>query len=348
MVLRDEDEITFPSRRTDYGLIEKGVDLLIVQYSILWQTFYIQEALKMSKKIKVLMVDDEEQFRATTKKILKRRGFETILAGSGEEAIDKLDENPDVVILDIKMPGMDGHEALKEIKKRKSELPVIMLTGHGALPSAREALIEGAFDYLSKPCDIDILAAKISDAVQHVKKPGIIEEKSVIDVMLPLEDYNTLNEDQTIYDAVMMLAESFTAKVSTSRIMKAGHRSVLVFNKKGDVQGILTITNLLEGLMPAYLTAAKPSMADGIQYSPMFWKGMFMRETRNLAKKEIKDIMSPVPPMIDANSNLSETAHKMLTEKVSRMVVLSGGKVVGVVREQDLFFEIERALRKVG
>ena len=52
--------------------------------------------------------------------------------------------------------------------------------------------------------------------------------------------------------------------------------------------------------------------------------------------------------MIDANSNLSETAHKMLTEKVSRMVVLSGGKVVGVVREQDLFFEIERALRKVG
>ena len=65
-------------------------------------------------KIKVLMVDDEEQFRETTKKILNKKGFETILAGSGEEAIEKLSEEPDVVILDIRMPGMDGHETLKK------------------------------------------------------------------------------------------------------------------------------------------------------------------------------------------------------------------------------------------
>ncbi|MBW2615238.1 MAG: response regulator [Deltaproteobacteria bacterium] len=82
---------------------------------------------------------------------------------SGEEANEKLEEKPDVVILDIKMPGMDGHEALSEIKNRSPNVPVIMLTGHGAMPSAREALIEGAFDYLAKPCDIDILAAKITD-----------------------------------------------------------------------------------------------------------------------------------------------------------------------------------------
>lgn len=71
----------------------------------------------MGDKIKVLMVDDEEKFRSTTKKILQRKGFETLLAASGEEAIDKLDEHPDVVILDVKMPGMDGHQALEEIKK---------------------------------------------------------------------------------------------------------------------------------------------------------------------------------------------------------------------------------------
>jgi len=63
----------------------------------------------MNPKIKVLMVDDEAQFRATTERILKRRGFQTIMAASGEEAIEKLDQNPDVVVLDIKMPGMDGH-----------------------------------------------------------------------------------------------------------------------------------------------------------------------------------------------------------------------------------------------
>lgn len=91
----------------------------------------------MSKKIKVLMVDDEKQFRATTKKILNKKGFETVLAGSGEEAIKKLQEHPDVVILDIKMPGMDGHQALKEIKKISPDLPIIMLTGHGALHPLR-------------------------------------------------------------------------------------------------------------------------------------------------------------------------------------------------------------------
>jgi len=118
----------------------------------------------MSKTLRVLMVDDEEQFRETTRKLLKRRGLEVLLATGGKEAIEKLKENPDVVVLDIKMPGMDGHQALKVIKKQNPDLPVIMLTGHGAMPSAREALVEGAFDYLSKPCDMDLLASKISEA----------------------------------------------------------------------------------------------------------------------------------------------------------------------------------------
>jgi CheY-like chemotaxis protein len=91
----------------------------------------------MSRKIKILMVDDEAQFRTTTERILSRRGFETVLAANGQEAIEKLDGNPDVVVLDIKMPGMDGHQTLAEMKKRLPDLPVIMLTGHAALPSAR-------------------------------------------------------------------------------------------------------------------------------------------------------------------------------------------------------------------
>ena len=138
----------------------------------------------MSETIKVLMVDDEEQFRETTKKLLKRRGFETLLAGSGEEAIDKLKENPDVVVLDIKMPGMDGHQALKEIKRHSPDLPVIMLTGHGARPSAREALVEGAFDYLSKPCDMDLLGSKISEAYRHGRRAEPPEEKNVAQIYI--------------------------------------------------------------------------------------------------------------------------------------------------------------------
>ena len=162
----------------------------------------------MGEKIRVLMVDDEEQFRATTKKILNRRGFDTILAASGEEAIEKLKEAPDVVILDIKMPGMDGHETLNEIKKLVPKLPVIMLTGHGTVPSAQEALITGAFDYLAKPCDIELLATKIRDACQHGKKETSPEEKSIMDVMIPMDDYTTLNGELTAKEAIEELKES--------------------------------------------------------------------------------------------------------------------------------------------
>jgi CheY-like chemotaxis protein len=300
----------------------------------------------MSKKIKVLMVDDEEQFRSTTKKILNRRGFETVLAGSGEEAIDKLAENPDVVILDIKMPGMDGHQALKEIKKHSPDLPVIMLTGHGAIPSAREALVEGAFDYLSKPCDIDLLAGKITDAFNHTLTdfvPG--KEKAIADVMIPIDDYTILTGKNTVQDAIEKLKESFSAKISTSRIMETGHRSLLVLDERGNIEGILTIIDLLSAIMPAYLSAPKPSMADSMSYSPMFWTGMFTRAVKEMAPAKIGAIMSPAPLTIDADANLMEAAHMMIHHGARRLAVEKGGEVVGVIREQDLFFEIEKILK---
>lgn len=300
----------------------------------------------MGKIIKVLMVDDEQQFRETTKKLLMRRGFETILADSGEEAIERLKEDPDVVILDIKMPGMDGHQALKEIKRLDPALPVIMLTGYGAMPSAREALVEGAFDYLSKPCNIDLLSHKIVEAYEHRKKGGPIEEKTVDGVMIPIEEYTTVSGEQTIMEAIFKLRDSFTTKFSTSRIMETGHRSILVFDERGKVQGILAITDLLNGIMPAYLSAPKPSMADSIQYSPMFWKGLFTKEVKTLGKKTIKEIMSPAPVTIDGRANLIEAAYIMVTNKARRMAVLREKQVVGVIREQDLFFEMERILRE--
>jgi CheY-like chemotaxis protein len=300
----------------------------------------------MNQKIKVLMVDDEEQFRATTKKVLDRRGFATIVAGSGEEAIQKLKEAPDVVVLDVKMPGMDGHQALKEIKKRNSDLPVIMLTGHGAMPSAREALVEGAFDYLAKPCDIDLLSAKITEASALGRKGAIPEEKRVFDVMVPLEEYTILSGEQTVKEAIEALKRSFTSKVTTSRIMETGHRSILVMDERKRVHGILAITDLLSAIMPPYLSAPKPSTADSIQYSPMFWKGMFRREIKMLGSKKIRDVMSPAPLSVEADDNLMTAAYVMQTNNARRMAVMKEGRVVGVLREQDLFFEMERILRE--
>ena len=298
----------------------------------------------MSKKIKVLMVDDEKQFRTTTEKILHRKGFDTVMAASGEEAIEKLAEKPDVVILDIKMPGMDGHQALKEIKQRSPELPVIMLTGHGGRPSAEESLEKGAFDYLVKPCDVDLLVAKINDACRLGTAPNRVAERTVGDVMIPISEYTTLGRDYTIREAVVELQKSFHSKVSTSRLMETGHRSVLVLGDGGEVVGILSIRDLLEAVMPGYLSAPKPSTADSIQYSPLFWSGMFSKTVLQIAGKKIRDIMSDAPLSIDAGANLMEAAYKMVENEARRLTVVKSGRVLGVIREQDLFFEIERIL----
>jgi CheY-like chemotaxis protein len=298
----------------------------------------------MGGKIKVLMVDDEDKFRSTTEKILRRKGFDTVLAASGEEAIDKLVEHPDVVILDVKMPGMDGHQALEEIKKRSPDLPVIMLTGHGALPSARESLDKGAFDYLSKPCDINILAGKIEDAYRHGEEPKAFEEKRVMGVMVPFQEYTTISAEESVKDAIFKLKASFTSKLSTSRIMETGHRSVLVLDALNNVQGILAIRDLLELVLPSYLTAPKPSMADSIQYSPMFWQGMFIKEVKQKSEIRIKDVMSPAPLTIEGTASLMEAAYMMMKNNARRLVVEVSGKVAGVIREQDLFFEMEKIL----
>jgi len=298
----------------------------------------------MNDKIKVLMVDDEARFRATTKKILDRKGFDTCLAASGEEALEKLHENPDVVILDIKMPGMDGHQVLEEIKIRYPDLPVIMLTGHGALPSAMESLDQGAFDYLSKPCDVNLLAAKIKDAYFMGKSSKKMEEKRVMGVMVPINEYTILDEEQSIKEAVFELKKTFATKVSTSRLMETGHRSILVMGAGKEVIGILTIKDLLEMIMPAYLSAAKPSTADSIQYSPLFWSSMFSESVTQMAQKKIGDVMSPAPPTIDGKANLMEAAYMMVERQARRLTVVLSGRVAGVIREQDLFFEIERII----
>lgn len=119
------------------------------------------------EKIKVLVVDDEEDFRDTLVNRFKKRGFEAFGAESGEKALESINTYLyDVVILDIKMPGMDGITALREIKKIRPLIEVIMLTGHGTVESGIEGMKLGAFDYLSKPSNIDAIIEKINQAYE--------------------------------------------------------------------------------------------------------------------------------------------------------------------------------------
>lgn len=116
----------------------------------------------------VLLVDDEVPFVETMTKRLKKRDLVVNVAFSGQEALEILDKhrNTDVVILDVKMPGMDGIETLEKMKKSYPLTEVVMLTGHATVESAIEGMKKGAYDYLMKPCDIDQLMQKVEEATQ--------------------------------------------------------------------------------------------------------------------------------------------------------------------------------------
>ena len=120
----------------------------------------------------VLVVDDEVQFVETLVKRLAKRGVKVGAAHSGQQALDVLAGSgatrTDVVILDVKMPGMDGLETLAAIKEQHPLVEVIMLTGHATVESAIEGMKRGAFDYLMKPCDLEVLMTKLNQAA--VKK----------------------------------------------------------------------------------------------------------------------------------------------------------------------------------
>jgi len=113
----------------------------------------------------VLLVDDEEEFLETLVKRLRKRKLTVSGVKSGEEAIEFLKkEAVDIVVLDVKMPGMGGLASLNEIKTNWPLVEVIMLTGHANMEAAIEGMELGAFDYLMKPMDIDELLYKLQDA----------------------------------------------------------------------------------------------------------------------------------------------------------------------------------------
>jgi DNA-binding NtrC family response regulator len=148
------------------------------------------------KGSRILLVDDEHVFTQNMSKLLENRGYFVMSANSGEEAIEVLRKMKfDVVVLDLKMPGMDGLAALRELKEMGCFSEVLILTGHGSIDSALEAMKIGAYDYLTKPCEIDELVEKIEgawerkdetekkDMQEKIKK--IIESPSSVFDMMP-------------------------------------------------------------------------------------------------------------------------------------------------------------------
>ena len=120
------------------------------------------------KDARILLVDDEAVFANNMSKLLTRRGYQVTAVNSGDEALRTLMDTPfDVMVLDLKMPGMDGIATMHEMKKLGLFTEVLILTGHGSIDTALEAIQIGAYDYVTKPCEIAELVSKIEAAFER-------------------------------------------------------------------------------------------------------------------------------------------------------------------------------------
>lgn len=130
------------------------------------------------KKIRLLMVDDEEEFLVSSSQALGRRGFDVDVAPNGITALEMVEQQKfDVIVLDVKMPDIDGIQVFKEIRQKFPGLPVILLTGYGSITDAFHTSKEGVADYLFKPIEIDDLATSIRRAVEKAENQQTQDNK---------------------------------------------------------------------------------------------------------------------------------------------------------------------------
>ncbi len=136
----------------------------------------------MKLSASVLLVDDDAAFRQVMAGELKRMGLDVVAVGSGEDAVRRVAEvDPDIVLLDLQLPGMSGLDALKVIRESSPATEVIMLTGHGSIDTAIESIRVGAFDYVVKPCPLDELEIRIQRALerQSLRKRASLLERGL-------------------------------------------------------------------------------------------------------------------------------------------------------------------------
>jgi DNA-binding response OmpR family regulator len=313
----------------------------------------------------IMLVDDENSFVETMAKRLGKRNIETLKAFSGEESLEilKTHQNIDVVVLDVKMPGMDGIETLKRIKMDFPLVEVIMLSGHATIESAIGGLKLGAFDYLTKPCDMGVLVDKVGKAT---KKKRAHEEKmhdwerymggnTLKELMVPIEKYATVTEDANVLEAINALENAQKAFDSK----RYRHRAVLVLDQEKRVVGKLNQHDLIQALEPNFLKLEKEGqqslgrfgVSDFFVKSAMQDYRLWEKPIENLFKKateqQIKHIMylPKEEEYIEIDATMDEAIHRLIIGQHHSLIVRNQGNIVGILRLTDVFEHIHFRLK---
>ncbi len=259
------------------------------------------------RQIRLLIVDDEEEFLLSSSRALGRRGFDVDVAPDGATALERVRQNQyDALVLDVKMPGIDGIEVFRQIHRSQPSLPVILLTGHSSVGDAFQTLKEGIADYLSKPVDMEELAQRIHEVVRAAESL----EKEVSDqpptaagepirVMLVDDERELLDSLKKIFERRGMEVTTATRGREALALLREALVDVLVLDVKMPEMDGLEVLRRIKKDFPSVqviLLSGHPSVEDALE-------GVRMGASEYLKK----------PP--DVNE-LVETIRKLYRERI--------------------------------
>ena len=306
-------------------------------------------------KVRLLLVDDEEGFRTAIARRLGKRGFVPKQASTGEECLEILGRDPvDVVVLDIKMPGISGIDTLKIIKQEYNKTQVILLTGNVAVSDGIEGIKLGAFDYLTKPIEIDHLANKIKQAFEMIRleeeKQKELEYRDKLEKkMIETERLASIGTMSTgiaheINNPLAIINESagfMKYILSTPEMLKCNRRDALMMGIEKIENSIKRASKITHQLLGH---VKKPET----QFSEVNLKAL-LYETMGLLKREIKDKQINIIWEIDPKKNivwsdpyqLSQVLMNLLSNAVH--AVSENGSITLFIREinEDIILEIK-------
>lgn len=281
-----------------------------------------------NKPIRLLLVDDEDDFRRATSQVLVRRGFEVQGADSGERALELIgDRLPDVVILDLKMGGMDGISTLIELRKIAPDLPVIILTGHGRAEDAFAGIKLEIVDFLQKPVDIEKLATRVRALLAGSRRQPL-REKSIQEILIPPSSFPRVYDDEPLEGVVRALRQSISTSV-TGTVSEQGQRTVLVFDRQEKFKGVIRIEDIIGRVIPAYLRLPQSS----------YFTGMFLAELKTLGQPTAGELLA-LQAQIPLDTPMMEAVHLLVTRRLTSLAVMKKNTLVGLVTDQAIFGEI--------
>ena len=290
----------------------------------------------MSKQmtgLKLLLVDDEDDFRRATSPALRRRGFIVTEAASGEEALLLLDADlPDIVILDLKMPGLSGIETLEKIREKDQTLPVIILTGHGDLQDALAGIRLKIVDFLQKPVDVEQLSIQIHSILKRsVKQP--LRERTIAELIKSPSLYPRLYIDEPVTKVLETFQDVYSQTTEEGKESEKV-RSVLIYNRSDTFLGVIRFPDLLKLVMPPFLDAPHTT----------FFTGMFLAQCKLIGKRNIMDLMAK-QVFISVQAPIMEAVHLMIKGNLINLPVMIGAEIVGILRNRDVILEIANSIR---